>query len=228
MKSRPILYSAPMVRALLEGRKTQTRRVVKHRHPFEVDDGIIDSGDAKWPYFPEYVYGEPGVIPMRCPYGTRGDRLWVKETHAVVMPSKSGKLEYDGARLIEDTEHGTPVEVWYRADGELGVMSTMFDDGPRWRPSIHMRREYSRLTLEVTDVRVERVQDISNTDAIAEGLIPVDGPNGKQMWAYSETTGGYFADPRVAFHMLWHSINGAESWAANPWVWCVGFKVVTP
>lgn len=197
MKSRPILFSGPMVRALLDGRKTQTRRAVKGTALEWLQPGM---------FTPEYV-ADPGNA--LCPYGVPGDRLWVKETHAVVMPSKSGKLEYDGARLIEDTEHGTPVEVWYRADGELGVMSTMFDDGPRWKPSIHMRREYSRLTLEVTGVRVERVQDISEADAKAEGCDECG-------W---DTARDEFAE-------LWVSINGVESWDANPWVWVVGFKVV--
>jgi hypothetical protein len=206
MKSRPILFSAPMVRALLEGRKTQTRRIVKHRHPFEVDDGIIDSSDAKWPYFPEYVYGEPGVIPMRCPYGVRGDRLWVKETHAVNVPGCERGLSYRA-------DHNDP-----KGDGPANPM--------RWIPSIHMRRGYSRLTLEVTDVRVERLQDISEEDAEQEGVAWSDGGSILDWRDYLAPDSRVCKTARDSFRTLWQSINGAESWDANPFVWAVSFRKV--
>lgn len=224
MKERPIPVSGPEVRAILDGRQTQMRRIIKPQPQFGIGRYAEDGtpGEVDWVLL-DYD-GDPIDSALRCPYGAPGERLWVRETHALAAPSLSGRLEYDGARLV-DSPFG-PVEVWYRADGALGIMSMLFADGPRWRPSIHMPRWASRLTLEVTQVRVERLQDISEADAIEEGLLPVGGLNSQQMWAYSETTGGHFVDPRVAFHMLWNSIHGADSLAANPWVWVVEFQKV--
>ena len=186
MKERPILFSAPMVRAILEGGKTQTRRLVKIR------------GCA------------PGaVLPVEfpCPYGVVGDRLWVKET----WRSSRAADKHSPAAL---TGHGWPV--WYVADG--GVMWTGADRGGpgfmtpgKTRVSIHMPRWASRITLEVTDVRVERLQDITEADARAEGVQPLQMDNGSAL---------------PSFEGLWCSINGAGSWAANPWVWAISFARV--
>lgn len=211
MKERPILFSAPMVRALLDGRKTQTRRIIKPQPQCGVGRYTEDGtpGEVDWVLL-DYD-GDPTDSVLRCPYGAPGNRLWVRETHALVAPSLSGRLEYDGARLV-DSPFG-PVEIWYRADGALGVMSMLFADGPRWRSSSRMPRWASRLTLEVTQVRVERLQDISEADAIAEGcgvmrdVVPV-------------------VTARDEFAALWESIHGAKAWVRNPWVWVVEFKKV--
>lgn len=190
-KERPVLFSAPMVKALLAGIKTQTRRVVKNPNVI----GIVENG------------GQPGY--MLCPYGAPGDRLWVKESHALIWP---------GADPPDDPRDN---RVEYRADtdgvsppGEWPLDQRKDPACPRWRPSIHMPRWASRLTLEVTGVRVERVQDISEEDARAEGVF---APNDHgHCWPDGQ--------PRRAFADLWRTINGEGSWKANPFVWVVEFR----
>ena len=198
-----------MVRAILAGTKTQTRRVVKH-HPS--DDGnmvLVDHGDGWWPYRSDDserpVVNGGDEIPYRCPYGQPGDRLWVRETWCCVhgVPDAGGKPHPDDF-------------VRYRADNGPGEQ--VITDVKAWHPSIHMPRVYSRILLEITAVRVERVQYISQDDSVAEGcddirdmlLVP-----GRIFYA-----GG----PREAYRVLWDSINGPGSWAANPWVWVVEFR----
>lgn len=192
MKERPILFSAPMVRALLDGTKTQTRRVVKGltdkmwieataNGGFNVCyDGEPTCGTGVWEVA-EHAH------PISCPYGQPGDRLWVREAWA--------------PRAI-DPECTAAA---YRAtDDEC--------NGP-WKPSIHMPRWASRITLEITGVRVERLQDISSDDAAAEGWPGPDAQNSIR-----------HAYPIAWYSHLWEQINGAGSWAANPWVWVVEFK----
>jgi hypothetical protein len=210
MKERPILFSGPMVRAILDGRKTQTRRLVKPQ-PEEFDGAGVSAnygtaGEPWWVAVPSIEHYS------RCPYGQPGDRLWVRETFGYCkhMPGKNGKgLEYraDGVRRYFD---GLPVP----KDGfAFGFPeSKVF----RWKPSIHMPRWASRLDLEVTDVRVERVQDISEADACHEGAPAIVGRNiGPVTY-------------REGFRELWDSINFKRGygWDANPWCWCISFKVV--
>lgn len=207
-----------MVAAERAGRKSQTRRVVKGKALDWLQPGM---------FTPEYVADPANSL---CPYGAPGDQLWVRETYYQLghWEPIAGEVTRKGSRqkwrFVPDSE-----DVLFEAPAEFRKGRHHADpQTSAWHKRLgrFMPRKYSRRTLEVTEVRVERVQDISDTDAIAEGLIPVGGPHGQQMWAYSETTGGYFADPCVAFQMLWHSINGAESWSANPWVWVVSFKRV--
>lgn len=213
MKERPILFSGPMVRALLAGTKTQTRRVLKQATGPSLSVGIDD--DAPGVAELSWLYGDgPGhdvdeqIKRVACPHGQPGDRLWVRETFAKVIGQSGGWIETD---YFATYTHGD------RLGDTLGIKK-------RWTPSIHMPRAASRILLEIAGVRVERLQDISEADARAEGLIPARGPLGSQMWEYSEKTGGQFSDPRVAFHMLWESINGPGSWQTNPWVWVIDFK----
>lgn len=211
MKERPILFSGPMVRALLDGSKTQTRRVVRKQFgaeavPVEMcaetDEGWQTTGHSgRW-------WDDVGGLAedaITCPFGVPGDRLWVRETwRGVVEINPPGKsLELGVARYVPDQDYCRRVE--YQA--------TQGRDSEPWRPSIHMPRWASRITLEVTGVRVERLHDITDADALAEG---VDRTN-------SSITG--YA--RERFVRLWTSINGNESWAADPWVWVVEFKRVT-
>ncbi|HFT4734949.1 TPA: hypothetical protein ACQTXM_006576 [Pseudomonas aeruginosa] len=206
MKERPILFTGPMVRALLEGRKTATRRIAKPvKHP---DLGNIYAPGAL------VLEREPQhVIDRACPYGQPGDRLWVREAWAA-------DAQVD-AIAPSDLSQGEPI--WYPAD--LSVRQTgcsMISKG-RVRPSIHMPRWASRILLEITAVRVERLQDISKEQAKAEGVRDV-GEGSFDV----EDSKHFAADPRESFASLWSSINGESSWDANPWVWVVEFKRVTP
>ena len=204
MKERPILFSAPMVRALLDGTKTQTRRAVKMPPSW---DCIVyaDWGSGWWPYrsddgeSPNYDNNE---IPLNCPYGQPGDRVWVREAVAEIS-----------CRLT------------YRADTDDGAHCQV----KRWTPSIHMPRIWSRILLEITGVRVERLQDISEADCWAEGIDAVDGAlDDMAIYELARRMNRQFEDAAPTYAALWESINGAGSWDANPWVWVVEFKRVTP
>ena len=173
MKEYPIIFSGPMVRAILDGRKTQTRRVIKPQPKGEFCRyGFHMPTQAIW----------TDLTVVSCPYGQPGDLLWVRETFAAA---------------------GDQSWVEYRADCDSKVI--------RWRPSIHMPRSASRLTLRITDVRVQRVQEISEEDARAEG-----------------TTG--LAGAMTGFPYLWESINAKRGygWNTNPWVWAISFERIMP
>jgi len=210
MTNRPILFSAPMVRAILYGRKTQTRRTMKVQpwpdatvevgqyHPHRIDrNGESQPGPstfgAVWDHQDIVNGGDAG---LRCPYGAPGDTLWVRETWT----------QYP----IELNPE--PCDAWYKATS----------NGPpppfKWRPSIHMPRWASRITLRITDIRVERLQDISEDDARAEGCDPVVHPDGAVDCGTRKTT----------FAKLWNKINGPGAWDANPWVWAFSFERVKP
>jgi len=199
---RPILLKDEMVRAILDGRKTQTRRVANNVY--------FDSKyRAKWKAVRKHtevsIDTPAAMLGEVCPYGQPGDRLWVRETHHV----PGGYLEAD---LIDEIRNGVSspesLGVTYRADAP----SLKPCDGG-WTPSIHMPRWASRITLEITDVRVERLNDISADDAKAEG-VAAPALNG---WCDDNKWVSQFA-------WLWSSINGAGSWDANPWVWVIEFK----
>lgn len=213
MRERPILFSGPMVWAILSGRKTQTRRVVKCKSPFEVTEH--DETGKPWPWVDDHVPGCDLDGWLRCPYGLHRDRLWVRETW---MP---------GYYHEADHENGPRVSLIYRADeAEVTVQAPSYElaerwdrefsedghDVPPWRSPIHMPRWASRILLEVTDVRVERLQAISAEDCIAEGI--------------STTLREHDAvcHLRDQYRALWESINGPGSWDANPWVWAITFR----
>lgn len=218
MKERPILFSAPMVRAILEGRKTQTRRIIK---PQPEPMGHGDFG-----LHPKFGGGRK---PLTTPYGIPGDRLWVKETYLPVLdcPELPCQCEDEGPvihRLVlyrATDEHR--LENWRYSDDEDDAL-------PAWKPSIHMKREYSRITLEVAGVRAERLWDISNKDAWAEGCREFPDHPGKDYssyWALDPDGGAPLADtPRDEFAGLWRSIHGDGSWQENPWVWVIELKRV--
>jgi len=199
MKERPILFSAPMVRAILEGRKTQTRRVCKPQPEFNDNAGFIlaDRRGGKWAYGKGVDHaGTVRNFAHKCPYGKQGDLLWVRETFAKneVMP-------------INDRPYGDFI---YRADlNERGVSKW----AANWKPSIHMPRVASRITLEITGIRVEQLQDISGPDCWAEGITHDSEKHGSVTHTYQD---------------LWVSINGQNSWASNPWVWVIKFRRIEP
>ena len=202
MKERPILFIAAMVRAILAGTKTQTRRVVKRVSSDCI--GFFDDGDGEWAQRFMDERGSPYLKAWRdrCPYGQPGDRLWVRET------------------FYHDPEDRLML---YRADDDFD--GDQVDAGFKWHPSIFMPRKLSRLTLEITGVRAEQLQDISEADAIAEGVGP-GGLSGGMFGAPGLGRSHYFATARDAYCALWESINGAGSWDANPWVWVIELKVL--
>ncbi len=207
MKERPILFSGPMVRAILEGRKTVTRRVMKPQPDF--------LGSMVDPNTPFKTLDAGLHARITCPYGEPGDRLWVREAWAA-------DAQVD-AIAPHDLSQGEPI--WYPAD--LSVRQTgcsMLSKG-RGRPSIHMPRWASRILLEITAVRVERLQDISEEQALAEGVRGEPCDHARQACA---DIGCWGDTAKGAFGFLWESLNGEGSWAANPWVWVVEFKRVTP
>lgn len=202
--TRPILFSGPMVRALLDGRKTQTRRIVKAKDSDSsrcITLPMLMKNVNEWRLQDCRWFGIDGydtLVFCDCPYGEVGDRLWVRETWSV--------KGYDSAKAFNESECHTA----YRADGDESPFVT------KWKPSIHMPRWASRLTLEITGVRVERLNAISSADAEDEGVTLF----GKDNRVGEETL------YQAAFRELWESINGEGSWASNPWVWVVEFKVV--
>lgn len=197
MKERPILMSASMVRAILDGRKTETRRILKTQPEANFIGDEIRSvqllANGNFGAFDDC--GLTGCGEWKCPYGQPGDRLWVKETFCVAE-SPEGEKCYA-----------------YRADNWTECPS----ENGKWMPSIFCRRVASRITLEITAVRVERLNDISEADAKAEGC-EFDA------WSYPQS----FTPGKSSYRALWESINGSESWAKNPWVWVIAFKRITP
>lgn len=198
MKERPILFKGEMVRAILNGSKSQTRRAMKPQPPEFVrvrlggnslehhffDDGRDGEVARNWP--------DRNIFSL-CPHGKTGDHLWVRETwknSANVQP---------------------PIDEPYIYAADLGPNGAM-KWAATWKPSIHMPRAASRITLEITGVRVEKLQDISRGDAMAEGCPFPNMQDGE--------------DPRQWYADLWESINGVDSWNANPWVWCISFRRV--
>lgn len=224
MKERPILFSGPMVRALLDGGKTQTRRVVKPEganHLFQFR-GTTAAAGADEPTGEWAWCGSEHVVNKHifCPYGRPGDRLWVRET-------------FRGCRAYE--VQGYPPKdwgnkpIWFEADGTAPGSPEFW--AKKARPSIHMPRWASRITLEITEVRVERLQDISEVDSIAEGVEDVTGqvaPADPDLtfWRRYQDGGvsGYTDNPIASYASLWTQINGPGSWEANPWVWVVSFR----
>lgn len=221
MKERPILFSAPMVRAILEDRKTQTRRIVK-QHWDWWDKTCGECGGTGETYIGSGEFSgncKTCANEPLCPYGKVGDRLWVRETFA---PSADQWGAY--AKWLDKfcNVKGDKPDIFYAADGGERPFIE------RWRPSIHMPRWASRIDLEITNVRVERLNDINEQDAIAEG-IQKNEYSAYDVWLekeqmYSDATGC----PIEAFKYLWESINGDGSWDANPWCWVIEFKGVQP
>ena len=195
MREHPLLMKGPLVRATLEGRKTQTRRPVIPQPDDDIVDVKYDAIADLWlGNTPEdNDLGYTSSWAERCPLGKAGDRLWVRETWTAAMHEPKG-----------------PDDCLYRADDNRGVEDLA---EAKWTPSIHMPRWACRLVLPLASVRVERVQDITEDDARAEGLRRTE--NG---WT-DGATGYDVTSARAAFQELWASIYGEASWDANPWVW---------
>lgn len=201
MKQTPLLYKAEMVRSILCDAKTQTRRIVK--------DAALDWLETG--FNPDFVAQKDNGL---SPYGYAGDRLWVKETHW--RDDEDGSILYaadkDSFELIQQNKRETGLKKY------------------NWKPSIFMRREYSRINLEITGLRIERLQDISESDAIAEGVELDAMPANKSktsaecLWRDYTCAAVSMPSAKESYRTLWESINGAGSWDLNPWVWVIEFK----
>ena len=222
IKERPILFSAPMVRAILEDRKTVTRREIKPRmRSADCQFELHQQPDGSWRpmhTFDESCMDDQGTEhPIACPYGKPGDRLWVREAFGLQVRHYGG---------------GTGEHIVYRATNPNAIYCKSAEGREypvKWKPSIHMPRHSSRILLEITAVRVERLQDISEGQARAEGVRLMR--DGSGTWVSREGPGKLvtpWPTAKEAFGDLWNSINGPDAWGANPWVWVVEFKRVTP
>ncbi|EMH0132408.1 TPA: hypothetical protein ACKRXS_002218 [Proteus mirabilis] len=201
MKERGIIFNAEMVRAILDGRKTQTRRVMNNQPCTLSGETIsVQQDDFNFRWAGDLHNDTSGWFP--CPLGKIGDRLWVRETWR--------KFDFSDECGCSEYPCGCP------ENGAIMYRATQDDGESKWRPSIHMPRRYSRILLEITNVRVERLNDISNDDAKSEGC-----------W-YGR--GGGVPDkaltPSDQFPTLWEEIYGDGSWSSNPWVWVIEFRKV--
>lgn len=217
VKERPILFSGPMVKALLAGQKTQTRRTIKKVTCVNGQDCITDRDGL-----PSHLSCAPHNWEQ-CPYGVPGDRLWVRETYRSTVAGKRGwaviqyRADMEARQMLcTDEGEGEPAAV-----GEVIPKSSTIVE-TAWKPSIFMPHWASRITLEITDVRVQRLREISPEDAVAEGLRVRTDIAGK----YSALPDRWFDDPVHTFADLWESINGEGSWVTNPWVWAITFRIV--
>ena len=241
IKERGMIFNGEMVRAILDGRKTQTRRIIKNQREGE----CWGVKPAQNPRYAGHTYDwwlptgtQPYAALPACPHGSIGDRIWVRETWSQLGNEDGCAIDWND-ELVKGG--GPEAARIYRASceqkpGNYGLWSIPDDvfwkphtdnmefEGA-WRPSIHMPRWASRILLEITDVRVERLSEISEEDAANEGISPA----GDLLPAYPGTyltPKGDFSTAKVAFQRLWESIYGEENWKASPWVWVIEFKRV--
>ncbi|CAB5620037.1 Uncharacterised protein [Klebsiella pneumoniae] len=229
MKERGMIFNSEMVRAILDGRKTQTRRIMKEQpvlngNFYEVFGSAWSKGMTSIPAVPGHS------LSTRCPFGAVGDRIWVRETFCPVDDTQYGGEKWVDYRATPRYEASHPAG-WDSAPNDAEAL--------KWRPSIHMPRWASRILLEITDVRVERLNAISEEDAQREGVHT-------EVWDQTVVARNYAARDeffqfwsedmphyvemnqlyRSSFRSLWESIYGEESWKANGWVWVISFKRV--
>lgn len=199
MKERGMIFNSEMVRAILDGRKTQTRRPIKWKQTRFTEIGEREDG-SKWPWSEDAEHACDFWHP--CPFGAVGDRIWVREAFRVHSRATDvATLVYKASERNSWTEQTRRVPV---------AVCNKPATPEKWTPSLHMPRWASRILLEITGVRVERLRSMSQDDARAEGVIAASGP----------------MEAGLAFRELWDSIYGEESWKANPWVWVIEFKRV--
>lgn len=223
MKERPIIFSAPMVRAILDGRKTQTRRVIKSpaRNMQKQGHEVIKRNPDNDPWYKDYIwsmrvdggswadYKHERFLQL-CPYGAIGDKLWVRETFGSSIRNLGGTPH---EKLVYKADNPNEAYCYSSEGAEIPI---------KWKSPIFMPRWASRITLEITNLRVERVQDISCDDANAEGVQAwVESFANREIYHENGNLKGY---PVTAYKRLWEQINGAGSWDANPWVWIIGVK----
>lgn len=205
-KQHPILFSTEMVEAILDGRKTQTRRVVKPQpktqHRSDTRLQFYARRGENWEVKDKWAGDGFSILDsFKCPYGKPGDILWVRETWASLGS-------------------GAAIEYGFKAGASDDTLDAMKFYSLKWKPSIHMPKAACRLFLRITKVRVERLHEISDTDVMNEGA--------QDSWfTLWELTGKTKPGLRPGFERLWSKINGAESWQSNPWVWVVEFERVS-
>jgi hypothetical protein len=226
VKERPILFSGPMVRALLDGSKTQTRRIVKHGHslmqPLRIGPHPYSTGEyliERWEKADREFQNFNRTDCVKCPFGVVGDRLWVRESFRTDIRDPLGCVVYEATPEIGKYKHTGEIVRSKFIDGTLPTREeserAMLPKFWKKKPSIHMPRWASRLTLEITGVRVERLNEISQPDIAAEGIDCHPTGNHRTQEHY-----------RSQFQFLWESIYGVGSWALNPWVWVIEFRRV--
>lgn len=221
-KERPIPMSAPMVQAILEGRKTQTRRIIKPQPYLDAQNNLI----GKWNYGQD-LYGSH-ILPFKsmlseCPYGKTGDRLWVQETFFEVY---NNQFQPTGKYCYAATHQGY-VNV-LDEDGGIKINKDGSEASP-WKPSIHMPRKASRILLEITEIKIEQLQEITSSDARKEGIehITIDEYDFLGLWKdYTGKSDG-FPSEIDSFFSLWEKIKGPGSVSLNPWVWVIKFNILT-
>jgi len=201
MKTRPILFSTPMVQALLDGSKGMTRRILKS----QPEGCQLISRDACSPSGYSFIADMYDDEYIKCPYGKAGDLLWVRETWRPSVDGEVSCSEYKTGEFVPIENTPEAADAWI--ESRKAVEQYPILKPPVWRPSIFMRRWASRITLEITDICIERLKDISEEDCVSEGIKKLQG------------------GAMVEFKTLWESINGKDSWWDNPWVWVVKFNV---
>lgn len=228
IKERPILFQTEMVKAILEGRKTQTRRIkgFTNQNPDEWEVQLIKGAPVSKSDCPQYaVYFKHKLYPnqtgaIQCPYGQPGDLLWVREAW-----NEAGRFESDFYANSEVNAYRTKDAYFFPNWKQLDTSHWNWDK-IKWKPSIHMPKDAARIWLMIEDIRVERVQEISEEDAIAEGILCCE-TYGEIAWKRYDGDYTVTSKPKISFWSLWASINGEESWNSNPWVWVIQFRVLS-
>jgi hypothetical protein len=253
IKEIPILFSTPMVKAILEGRKTQTRRLLKcKRIPVEDIASVHpDGAGAGWiAWIGRAVSAEetrvvyPGDHGFKCPYGKAGDLLWVRESWqlkgwdfeegTMTVKFKTGEThkclahdpDEDSSWLMDKVDQ-LENRGYIKPDPSNEEMFVFTDKAQPFHPSIHMPKEAARIWLRVENVRIERLQDITGDDVLAEGVGEKHRSGAKSMTTAGIDYRRWQADQKLKFQKLWVKINGADTWQANPWVWVVQFSVLS-
>ncbi|EMO78565.1 hypothetical protein LEP1GSC126_0072 [Leptospira kirschneri str. 200801774] len=211
IKERPIIFSGNMVRAILDGHKTQTRRIVKTPTQY----GIESCDWTGTGFGQKDSNGTCSCEPVKCPYGFVGDQLWVRETFVILSDYDVDLDQFSETSYCKYRADGEIFD-WYDEDGALSERS-------HWRPSIHMPREASRITLGIKNIRVERLQDISEEDSKAEG-IEIDSEECDHVRYSCSDIGCLGQTYKSGFAKLWIKLHGHNAWSINPWVWVIEFE----
>lgn len=241
VKERPIIFSGEMVKAILDGKKTMTRRAVKTQPRDECTEIATSAcfGHVEYRSTSEDRQTQSILAKIKCPYGKIGDRLWVRETWI---------QGYDDPLIESEGDDENAVSIIYKADGKEEYRTCSAETAENWgdfsadsemvgfKSPIHMPRWASRILLEITDIRVERLNDISEADALKEGIRNYnfemeDSPDTYVGYTHLQKDDGkstLYKTPAIAFERLWDTLNAKKGnpWSSNPWVWVVEFKVV--